>query len=157
MMRHTNSTVLALALTLDGRWIASGSRDHTARIWDAQLGEAVTPPLQHLDFVRTLALSPDGRRLVTSSFGRRIWFWEVFSGWAKPVFVDFLTGVYSMAFSHSGTLLALGDFDGQIHVIESATGKPRFPPPSQDGWVDTIQFSPDDQHMVTRKSLGAKV
>ena len=44
-------------------WIASGSWDHTVRLWDAATGEA-SPTLPHGGIVRALALSPDGTWLV---------------------------------------------------------------------------------------------
>ena len=31
----------------DGRRVVTASRDHTARVWDAVTGEAITPPLRH--------------------------------------------------------------------------------------------------------------
>ena len=43
------------------------SFDGTARIWDAQTGLAVTPPLVHKETVTWVAFSPDGSRLATAS------------------------------------------------------------------------------------------
>src|SRR5207249_126804 len=64
--RHDDE-VPDVAISLDGRWVASGSRDKTARVWDAETGEAVCPPLVHPIGVNGLSFSLDGRRLLTRS------------------------------------------------------------------------------------------
>ena len=61
----------------DGRRVATGSADNTARIWDAATGEVVHV-LEghgglHTDTVSSVVWSPDGRRLATGSTTARIW------------------------------------------------------------------------------------
>ena len=58
--------VECLAFHPDGAIVATGSRDGTARLWDAGTGLAVGPPLEHRGAVHDLAFSPDGRRLATA-------------------------------------------------------------------------------------------
>src|SRR5262249_35183701 len=52
-----------------GRWVATGSRDGTARVWDAATGEPVTPPLRHSGGTPSVAFSPDDRRLIVAAWG----------------------------------------------------------------------------------------
>src|SRR5260370_40475510 len=35
------------AFSPDGRRVVTASKDHTARVWDAVTGAAITPPLRH--------------------------------------------------------------------------------------------------------------
>src|SRR5262245_19081974 len=39
----------SLAVSPDGKLIATGAADNTARVWDAATGKPVTPPLPHED------------------------------------------------------------------------------------------------------------
>ena len=58
------STVLALSA--DGRTVASGGDDGTARVWDAQTGELLRIFSEgHYGQVSSVALSADGRTLLS--------------------------------------------------------------------------------------------
>ncbi len=78
-----DAEVTALALSADGRFIASGSSDRTARLWHANdLGAIASLP--HPIAISALAFDPRGRRLwagtggVLSSAGAlRSWSWQL--------------------------------------------------------------------------------
>jgi hypothetical protein len=71
--------ITGLAFTPDGRFLLSGSRDHTVRVWDLRRGEAVRT-LPHPALVLGLALTPVASALVTAGADRcaRVWHldWE---------------------------------------------------------------------------------
>ena len=55
-----------VAFSLDGTMIASGSGDHTVRVWDAATGEALGGPLEgHGNTVTSVAWSPDGTTIAS--------------------------------------------------------------------------------------------
>src|SRR5438105_106005 len=57
----------ALALSPDGYQVLSGSRDHTARLWDAGSGRELCRFEGHSAAVMSVAFSPDGHRVATGS------------------------------------------------------------------------------------------
>jgi len=60
--------VSSLAISADGRCIASGSADGTIRLWNAETGTAIGEQLTgHEGLVRSVAISADGRRIVSGS------------------------------------------------------------------------------------------
>ena len=59
--------VLCAAFSPDGRTIASGSQDYTAKLWDVATGREVRTFYAGSDFVWSVAFTPDGSQLTTAS------------------------------------------------------------------------------------------
>ncbi|WP_284619518.1 DUF4062 domain-containing protein [Aquabacterium humicola] len=70
----------ALALSTDGRVLASASSDRTLGLWDAQTGEGLRLLEGHLLDVNGCAFSPDGRQLASVSSDGCIKVWRVVDG-----------------------------------------------------------------------------
>src|SRR5439155_976055 len=58
----------------------TASLDRTARVWDAETGRPVGPPLRHADRLTGAAFSPDGRRVLTLSWDDTGRVWDAASG-----------------------------------------------------------------------------
>jgi WD40 repeat protein len=65
-LRGHKGYIMSLAFSADGKYVATGSADKTARIWDAATGRSWAE-LRPGGQVRRVQFSPDGRRLVTGS------------------------------------------------------------------------------------------
>jgi eukaryotic-like serine/threonine-protein kinase len=72
--------ILKIAFSPDGRQIASGSQDRTAKVWDVATGKELLTLLGYVASVDSVVFSPDGRRVITGSSDGAIKVWDVTSG-----------------------------------------------------------------------------
>lgn len=73
---HTDN-IEALAISKDGKFIASASKDTTVIIWDLSSRKPTQTIKGHTDDVIAVAFSPDGKRVVTGSRDRTLRVWEI--------------------------------------------------------------------------------
>jgi WD40 repeat protein len=66
-----------VAFSPDGRLVATGSDDHTVRVWDARTGRELRRYTGHTDTVTGVAFSPDGRQVLSGSDDKTVRLWEV--------------------------------------------------------------------------------
>jgi WD40 repeat protein len=98
--------VYALALTRDGRTLASGGIDKTIKLWDAA-SRTVTATLEgHHQGITRLAFSPSGKILASGDGTGRVRFWEVATGVELDSFLAHDTWISGIAFSPDGKTLA---------------------------------------------------
>jgi WD40 repeat protein len=78
LKRHDDEALAVRIFESEGRsYVASGGKDQTARVWDAETGRELAR-LRHAAAVRAIDVSPDGRLLVTGADDRttRIFLWR---------------------------------------------------------------------------------
>lgn len=104
--RHSDA-VLAVAVSADGKWLATGSADHTIILWDLAKGTPVRVLAAHTGKVLSVSFSPDGRYLASGSEDKTLKLWEVRTGReARALVRDFPAGTKQLAFIGKGELLA---------------------------------------------------
>ncbi len=96
--------------------IATASNDSTARVWNAETGVAITPPLVHGDHVVAVALSPDGRRVATASHDGKARVFDAATGIAIAPPLEHQNLLTSVAFHPSGERLAAATVDGRVQI-----------------------------------------
>ena len=77
-LRH-DYPVWSVAFSPDGSRLASGSLDHTIKLWNAQTGDLINT-LRHDSGVYSVAFSPDGSRLTSGSKDKTIQLWNAKTG-----------------------------------------------------------------------------
>ena len=69
--------VLCLALSQDGKQVATGGADNLARVWDAKTLGEVAMIEGHVGHVTALAFTPDGKWLATGSADKDLKVWDL--------------------------------------------------------------------------------
>jgi WD40 repeat protein len=104
------------AYPADGRYLASGADDHTAKIWRASDGELLRT-LEIGATVYDVAFSPDSSVVATATYFDDVTLWRIEDGQAVRV-LDHPSGpIRALAFSPDGELLATGYGGGAIGYV----------------------------------------
>ncbi|HWV99814.1 MAG TPA: protein kinase [Candidatus Acidoferrum sp.] len=141
--------VSSVAVSPDGRRIATGSMDTTARIWDAASGREQLTLEGHRDWVIWVAFSPDGRRIVTASHDQTARVWDADKGRELFRLKGHSDVVRSALFSPDGRRIVTGSWDKTAKVWDADTGRELFTLKGQTGKIWPVAISPNGQRIAT--------
>ena len=144
-MKHEDQ-VVAVAFSPDGKYVASGSRDGTARVWEAQTGREIARMTHEAD-VTALAFSPDGKYVASGSRDGTARVWEAQTG-REIARMTHEADVTDLAFSPDGKYVASGSRDGTARVWEAQTGH-EVARMSHEDYVVAVAFSPDGKYVIS--------
>ena len=136
-------------LSADGKRIATGSEDSTARLWDAATRQPISPPLKHDGPVSSVAFSPDGKLLLTASQDRTARLWDTQTGAQVTPPLKHRDVVLFAEFSADGLRVVTASSDESAQVWDARTGNPISEPLHHRNSVHRAQFSPDGKKVAT--------
>nr|VFK30080.1 MAG: WD domain-containing protein, G-beta repeat-containing protein [Candidatus Kentron sp. MB]VFK75044.1 MAG: WD domain-containing protein, G-beta repeat-containing protein [Candidatus Kentron sp. MB] len=153
-LRHTlrghTEKVYRMALSPDGRYLASPSQDGTIRFWDMENGQLFRT-LRNEGTPVCVAWSPDGVRLASggSSRNKQVSLWDIATGKRIRILGKHGGMVYSVAWSPNGRLLASCSGDRIIQIWEPESGQLLRELRGHTNQVEGIVWSPDSKQLCS--------
>ena len=122
---HTDP-VATVAVSPDGKILATGSFDKTVKLWDAATGKelrTLAGATGHTNLVLGVAFAPDGLTLATVSSDNSLKIWDFATGQVK-LNLAHPNIVHCAAFDKTGKFVATGCQDGilRIHDVAKVPG-----------------------------------
>ena len=155
----SQSTVRAVAYSLDGRFIASGGHDGHIFLWNSETkGLSIRRFCCHSRWVNSLHFSSDGQLLLSGSSDGTVKIWEASTGnLLKTLEVN--GEVYSVKFSPDNKLIAGSSYSGEENFIylwntNSGVEENRLHHP-EGSW--SISFNPNGEFLASGGFLDGKI
>ncbi len=150
MKGHTEA-VYSVAFTPDGKYVVSGSGDHTLKVWDSVTGKEIKSfggPAGHQNLVMSVAISPDGNLIASGGTDNTAKVWDFPSSTPLRALAK-SEGASILAVSPDGAKLAGGDKDGHVKIWNSADGKELFQLNGHRGPITGLAFGGNGQFLIS--------
>ena len=155
MNYRPSSAVRAIGMSNDGRFLASGSDDGAAVIWNLHTRTAERKlPSEHVDRILDVAFSPDNTLLATTGADGRILIWDLTSG--NVAVRGSVSGSESnksvgnsIQFSPDGKAVVVAAEDDLVRIYESKTLQLLKPLKGHTAGATCASYSWDGRWIVT--------
>lgn len=149
--------ITALAISPDGTLFASGSTDHSIKLWVLESGQLLHTfngrsfrhPNGHSESVRSLAFSVDGRTLISGSDDCTLKWWDVETRrllWETP---EHGWSIGAIAISQNGRVVATGGGDGLINLWQQGDADPIAQIRKHRDGITSLLLSPDGNTLIS--------
>ena len=148
--RGHHDSVLGVASSGDGAYIASASKDTTVQVWDAATGGNNAAAYSgHTDAVTSVSWSPDEKHIVSGSNDKTVKVWNTADGSNLFTYTNQTDAVNAVAWSPDGTLVASGSNDKTVQVWAYADGSNPVTYSGHGGAVYALSWSPDGSRIAS--------
>jgi WD40 repeat protein len=159
--------VTAVAISHDTRFVLSGSKDNTLKLWDRHSGREIRTFKMHFEgrdtMISAVAFSPDSRLALSGigissgNYDETIKLWDVHSGHEIRAFKH-SNSICCVAFSPNGQLVVSGDYWSKKPLIlwDVASGRKlhTFQERHSEEGVYSVAFSPDGSLVLSGNGNG---
>ena len=143
------ASIMTIAWSPHGRYIASGASDGSVLLWDSETNEVPRTIEARADIINRLAWSPDGKILaLATATGARLWNQEI----ARPRFASsaYASEMTAVTWSRDGQVIAFGSSDSTIRIWDSKTGREINVIEGHAGAITDVDFSADGKMLASR-------
>ncbi|MDJ0751688.1 MAG: NB-ARC domain-containing protein [Woeseiaceae bacterium] len=143
ILKSHTGPVRALAISVDGRWLVSGSEDWMLHLWDLNDGRVVRNFQGHGGAIHSVAFSRDGKFILSGSEDRTLRLWRVASGEEVSAFRGHTLAVQGVAMSADGSVAASVSEDGSVRTWDLNTKETKVVFKGREHQLNAIAMTAD--------------
>ena len=153
--------IMAIAISPDGSFVASGSTDRTIKLWQLESGQllhtfggrsfgaSLRSSPGHREAIRALAFSADGRTLLSGGDDCLLKWWNLETRQLIAETPEHGWSIGAIALSQNGQLVASGGGDGLINLWELGNAAPVAQLRKHRDGVTSLLLSPDGKTLIS--------
>ncbi len=149
----SGETAAALAVSPDGKWLATASPENAIKLWDLSNGQVNKTLAGHAAPLTSFRFSPDGSRLFSASQDKTVRAWQVSDG-SLIGRIDTPAPVAALTLIGDGSKLATGGGDNMIRVWQTPAAPARALSGLPAG-ATSLAMSPDKKLLAIAGADGA--
>ncbi len=143
-----------MAISPDGRRLATGSPEHVVRVWDIASGRLVASSPERVRFPHALEFSPDGDTVAYSDERGSVMLWDTSGRLPLRKLVARDAPANTLAFAPDGRTLASGHMDHTIRLWHPDIDQEVAVLEGHAGWVWSLAFAEHGNALVSSSRDG---
>jgi WD40 repeat protein len=140
---------MAVAISPDGKYFASGSSDLTIRLWDAKTYEPIKVMHGHAYPITDVQFTPDSKYLVSCGSDKTVRLWNVETGKTVRIMREHKEDVMDIDISPNGKLCLSASLDKTIVLWDLTSGKEIYKFTDHTAPVNCVSWAPDGEHFMS--------
>lgn len=152
VQRGHNAAIKAVTYSKDGKYLFTGSRDKTIKLWEISTGRELRSFFGHESTINDLALSPDGKQLLSSGADKTAKLWDIETGSLIQSFEGHEELLTSVSFHPDGKTILTAGYDNQAILWDVASAEQlntfKVNPDKGLGYGVNTTFSPDGNSII---------
>ena len=150
-LKGHSDIVSTITFSQDGKLLASGSFDHTIRIWDTSSGALQLILEDHSDTIRSMTFSPGGKQIISESYNHEIKTWDIISGALQQTlgYGAYDASAIAVLSDETELSLALSLKDHTIQIRYLNSGHMRLTLAGHSQYISSVAFSPDGKQLAS--------
>ena len=137
-----------VSFSYDGKYVASGSYDHTVKVWEMQSSQCIATLQGHTEQVSSVTFSFDGMYIASASSDKTVRLWEVKNSTCLAT-LQHTNRVSNVSFSGDGKYIASNSRDNRVKIWEAQNSKCLVSSHGHAGSVTSVSFSNDGKYIAS--------
>ncbi|RNF19554.1 protein kinase [Trypanosoma conorhini] len=144
--------VIAAAISPDGKYLATTSKDFTMALWDANTGKLLYV-LQHEMVVICCCFAPDSKTVVSGCQDRVCRVWDTRTARERVKYTHHAGIIVSVAYSPDGACVCSTSADRTLQVWSATSGKMKLTMRGHTGIILACSYTSDGKYIVSNDEV----
>ncbi|MFX0040138.1 MAG: NosD domain-containing protein [Promethearchaeota archaeon] len=141
--------ISSIAISPDNKYIISGSKDTTIKIWERDTGKLLRSLRGHKKYINSVVVSPDGKYIISGSNDKTVKVWDLNTGKLVKTLEGHTFYILAVAVSPDNNYIVSSSFDREIKVWDLASGKLLNTFKGHRKEIGSIAISPDNKYIAS--------